>query len=361
MAEVTPPFPVEVSNAYNAWDYGAPYKDLIAEGIVGATDLAVTQRGAGANNSVDIAAGTCWVFGDDNPTQQPTYRCYNNATRNLVLTQDATNPRIALIVAHVYDAHFSGATYTWALEAILGTPAGSPVAPALPNNCLLLATVTVPAVGGNVTNAQITDNRVRISDARSMGATNGQVPVWNSTTGRWAPGPPGTGFQTLADVTLGSAAASIDTGVFSASGYSHLKIFAALQDTQAAVSLNTVMRVNNDSTAADYYALNENGINSAMGVGTAIGTVNGWVVGDHPGSSAPTIFSNIEVDIPFSTIARKHGFFSRSMNNADGTNTNMIYRTAGGLHNVSTTITRVAFLAGTTFVIGSRIMVLGYA
>lgn len=183
MAEHTPPWFIEQSNAYNAWDIGLPYRDLISEGIVASGDLAVAQRGAGANNSVDVAAGSCWVLGDDDVHYQPVYRCYSDATKNITLTQDATNPRIALIVARVYDAHFAGATYTWDLEAILGTPAGSPVAPALPNTALLLATVTVPAVGGNVTNAQITDNRSRAQ----VGGGQAQVSVasdgWTSIAG----------------------------------------------------------------------------------------------------------------------------------------------------------------------------------
>ena len=35
-----------------------------SSGINAATDLAVAQRGAGANMSVDVAAGTCWIQED---------------------------------------------------------------------------------------------------------------------------------------------------------------------------------------------------------------------------------------------------------------------------------------------------------
>jgi hypothetical protein len=55
---------------------------LDREGILGPAALKVTQRGAGANFSVDIAAGQALVSGGDITAQGP-YWIWNDATFNL--------------------------------------------------------------------------------------------------------------------------------------------------------------------------------------------------------------------------------------------------------------------------------------
>lgn len=161
MAEVTPPLFQTIDSVYTAADLGLPYRDIISEGVVVSTDLAVTERGAGANMSVDVAAGICWVKGDDSALQ-PIYRCYNDATKNLTVSAaDGTNPRIDLVIAEVRDAAFSGVSTDWRLRVVTGTPAGSPSAPSTPNNAIVLARVSVPASDTTISNAQITDYRPR--------------------------------------------------------------------------------------------------------------------------------------------------------------------------------------------------------
>ena len=58
---------------------------LAREGVFGGTHLAVSQRGAGANFSVDVAAGMCAIFGDD-VSNQGKYVQRNTAVLNVAGT-----------------------------------------------------------------------------------------------------------------------------------------------------------------------------------------------------------------------------------------------------------------------------------
>lgn len=131
------------------------------EGVLLPGDLAVTQRGAGANMSVDVAGGRCVVAGDQ-ATYEGSYFMENRGTTNVPLSaSDPTNPRIDRIIAEVLNQEYSGVDNLWQLRAMTGTPAGSPSAPALPNNAISLATVAVAAAAASITNANITDLRPR--------------------------------------------------------------------------------------------------------------------------------------------------------------------------------------------------------
>jgi hypothetical protein len=162
MAEVNPPLFVLQNGAYGPDELGLPLRDLIGEGVVGPSsgELAVTQRAAGANWSVDIAKGSAYVKGDADADRQPTYRVYNDGVRNLAITPaDATNPRKTIVIAEVIDGAFGGAGYKWQLRAVDGVPAVAPAEPALPPNAVKLAVLTIPAGAGSVVTAYITDAR----------------------------------------------------------------------------------------------------------------------------------------------------------------------------------------------------------
>lgn len=160
MTVISPPNFMSVDGVYQGRHLGVPYRDILTEGVVGVNDLKVSQRGAGANLSVDVAAGVAWVAGDDAAATQPLYRCYNDGTVNLAIaTADATNPRIDRVVAEVRDSAFAGVSQDWRLRVVTGTPAGSPSAPALPPNAITLATVSVPAADTTISDSQITDGR----------------------------------------------------------------------------------------------------------------------------------------------------------------------------------------------------------
>lgn len=159
MAEVTPPLFQNIDAVYTAASLGLPYRDIVSEGVAGPGDLAVSQRAAGANMSVDVAAGTAWVKGDSSESQ-PVYRCVSDGTVNLAIAAaDGTNPRYDLVIAEVRDAAFSGVSTDWRLRVITGTPAGSPTVPATPDSALPLAQVYVPAGDTTIGTAQIVDVR----------------------------------------------------------------------------------------------------------------------------------------------------------------------------------------------------------
>lgn len=137
------------------------------EGVMGQDDLKVVQRAAGVNMSVDVGAGRATIFGDDN-ANQGCYAVWNDGAKNVTLAAShATNGRKDLIVARIKDAFYSGASNTFTLEVITGTPAGAADGsgasdPAVPANCLVLARVTVIATATSIADAKITDLRNRV-------------------------------------------------------------------------------------------------------------------------------------------------------------------------------------------------------
>lgn len=128
----------------------------------GSGELAVTQRAAGANLSVDVAAGRVVVPMTDAPNQGSAL-CVSTAVNNLVVggAPGAGLSRIDLVIARVYDASLIGGSINgWQLEIVAGTPAASPAAPALPTSSIELARVAVAAGQASVQTANITDRRV---------------------------------------------------------------------------------------------------------------------------------------------------------------------------------------------------------
>lgn len=139
------------------------------------TDLKVSQRGAGANMSVDVAEGSVVVMGTE-ATYQGMYYGENQGTLNVVVTAaNATNPRRDLIVARVSDAQYSGAANTFTIEIVTGTAAASPVDPTVPANCQVLARVAVAANASSITNANITDLRTAYTAVTGSAVIGNQV------------------------------------------------------------------------------------------------------------------------------------------------------------------------------------------
>lgn len=118
-------------------------------GIVrhGDNSLAVTVN---ASDVVTVQPGAVVVPGNSGVGNG----CYRSAlgaadTGNLT-ARNATNPRIDLVVFRVLDDDVvtTHDAYTGRIEIIAGTPAASPVVPALPSLAVELARITVPATGG---------------------------------------------------------------------------------------------------------------------------------------------------------------------------------------------------------------------
>lgn len=105
--------------------------------------LEVSDRGAGANMSVDVAAGSCITY---------EIQYTESSTTNVVISAaDATHPRKDLII---YDSATS------APIAITGSPAATPQPPDITSGDILLALVDVSANATVINNIDITDKRI---------------------------------------------------------------------------------------------------------------------------------------------------------------------------------------------------------
>lgn len=151
-----------------AGSYPAQYDRIIQQalyattGIIGASSLAVSPNSP-VGMSVRVASGWAAVVGTTT-TNMGTYTLWNDATDTLTITTaDPTNDRIDLICATVRDAYYSGAYNDVIFQVIAGTPAGSPVAPTLPDNSISLATVLVGAAVTQINSGDITDTRVLVT------------------------------------------------------------------------------------------------------------------------------------------------------------------------------------------------------
>jgi hypothetical protein len=180
-----------------AGSYPAQYDRIIQQalyattGIIGSASLAVGANSP-AGMSVRVAAGWGAVVGTTT-TDMGVYTFYNDALNTLTITTaDATNPRIDLVCATVRDAFYSGAFNDVIFQVIAGTPAGSPVAPALPANSISLATVAVGAAVTQINSGNITDTRVATTSnlATSLPSQAGNAGNYLTTNGSvasWAP------------------------------------------------------------------------------------------------------------------------------------------------------------------------------
>lgn len=145
-------------------------------------ELAVGQRGAGANMSVDVGAGKAMIPAPTNG--HGGWVLINDAVLNLVIAANgAGNPRTDLVIARVSDAQYhTGGTNDAAVEVITGTAGvGAPVptVPVAKGAYIVLARVAVAAGAASITNANITLNTV--VDVPRTAALGGVLIVANST------------------------------------------------------------------------------------------------------------------------------------------------------------------------------------
>lgn len=141
-------------------------------GLFASGDFAVSQRGAGAAMSVDIAQGRAMVD-PQQATHQGLYvvrrttgTAYNtNADGGYTWTaSDPSNPRIDLLCIEVKDTDMDASGTTgWRFRVVDGTPnAGATHQlittywPAVPTGCVPIAAIRVPAAATTLTTANIT-------------------------------------------------------------------------------------------------------------------------------------------------------------------------------------------------------------
>lgn len=161
--------------SYSALDYrsflhGLFRTDGILRPDVTAGGLKVTQRAAGANFSVDVAAGRCIIEGDD-VTDQGKYFCWSTDVTNVAVpAPPGSGTRTHLIIARVRDKLHqpSWSTYDWTIELVEDTGSGATV----PASAIPLASLAVAAGQASVTDANITDLRY---NTRLVGSQPPQV------------------------------------------------------------------------------------------------------------------------------------------------------------------------------------------
>lgn len=127
-------------------------------------DLLVAQRAAGANLSVDVAAGVAAASGNS-VAYQGTYLCRSTSSVNVPMpATPASGTRTDLVVAQVYDKQADGGTqYAWTPLGVQGTT--------VPANAITLAQVARSSTEMSILNSAITDKRLLNG--------LGDVPTWD--------------------------------------------------------------------------------------------------------------------------------------------------------------------------------------
>jgi hypothetical protein len=171
-----------------ALEHGGP----VQSGVWGSTDLKVTQRGAGANMSVDVALGFALIRATDSGNAG-IYHVENNATVNVAVTASSgSNPRIDQIILTIKDStDAASGTDVPTLSVLTGTAsAGATLdnrtgAAALPNSAIRLADILVPTSSSTVTTANIRDRRpwARGAFATASGDGSSAMTVTGTTFG----------------------------------------------------------------------------------------------------------------------------------------------------------------------------------
>lgn len=160
------------NGTYTAAEDRALIGAMWSTGVLGIFDLAVIQRQAGPNMSVDVyGPGGAIVEGTTVP-DQGKYLCQADAVENVPIdaAPAAGQSRIDLIVARVRDSSAAGGDDDWIIEAITGTPtAGTPAAPAAPASSLPLAEVRVTGGAAAIKTADITDLRALAGNRADQG------------------------------------------------------------------------------------------------------------------------------------------------------------------------------------------------
>lgn len=154
------------------------------------------HQAASPNMTVVVEPGTACIPGTE-AGSQGNYWAYNDAAVTLSITAaHATLPRIDIVVVNVRDTFYSGSFNDSQLQVITGTPASSPVAPAAPNNAIIICQVAVGAAVTSIVDANITDSRFYLAgvggviNIRTLSAapsasemTEGQL-LWTMDTNR---------------------------------------------------------------------------------------------------------------------------------------------------------------------------------
>ena len=144
---------------YSAREFRQLTTAALGEGVINKTGdhFKVTQRAAGANFTVDVAAGQAVIVGDGQ-ANQGAYVVQSTAVESVTVpAPPGVGTRIDLLVARVRDSSVTGTDDDFILEVVQGT-VGNP-APAVPGSAIPLAEISVSAAQASILNANITDRR----------------------------------------------------------------------------------------------------------------------------------------------------------------------------------------------------------
>jgi hypothetical protein len=183
------------------------------EGVADPGDLAVA---AGSGLTLSVAAGEALIRGDDttHTGYQGLYHVTVDSTYSgpTLAAADATNPRVDSVILRVWDAtENTGQSLNSAVIAsVQGTPAASPVAPALPATALLLANVTVPAGATSIVSSNISDQRRLVRPGRTYGINyGGTLPSSTSNSDALRTHIPDAGLMRKVRAVVGSGSCTI--------------------------------------------------------------------------------------------------------------------------------------------------------
>lgn len=189
------------------------FRHLTGSGVIDGigSEFAVSERGAGANMSVDVASGECFIRG---------HWGESTSTKNMAIS--AAHATLARIDRVVLRTDFTANTIS--IEVIEGTPNATPAAPALTQSSsrweISLAQISIPAADTSIGSAQITSERTIIGFPtfdQSTAPADGDTWTYNATTGLWEPAASsGTseGFRAYRSTTQGLSASTTTTIVF---------------------------------------------------------------------------------------------------------------------------------------------------
>jgi hypothetical protein len=162
------------------------------QGVVNSGDLAVSQHAGSPAMNVDVAAGYVLLNGILSSVTQGMYGFLKDAVQTYTIAAaDPTNPRRDLVCAVITDSVYAvdGTPNTQNVRVLTGTPAGSPVDPAIPGTWaayVILARVAVAANATSIVNANITDLRTRaypkLGAGGFLGTSTGGTPQGSITT-----------------------------------------------------------------------------------------------------------------------------------------------------------------------------------